>query len=409
MKQIKCLLLAVDYYKDHEFSYYIEELKNLTKAAGFTPIDVFTQKLEQIDSKSYFRKGKIAEVAEYCQENEVDLIIVNNEISGMQNRNIEEITGVKVMDRTQLILEIFAIRAESKEAKLQVSIAQLKYNLPRMVGSYDNLSRQGGGKVGTIARGSGEKKIEIDKRRVRDQISFLENELEKYTKSRNLQREKRRGNEIPIVAVVGYTNAGKSTLMNNLVGTDKQVFEKDMLFATLDTAVRKIKLENKREFLLVDTVGFVSNLPHDLIKAFGSTLEEILEADLIIHLEDGLSPYRQIHDKVVTDTLEKLGAKNIPLISVINKCDIAEIESEKLQISAKANINIDKLLAEIIANIFSDYQKVIMNLTYQQMNILDKIRQNHEIIDLEYSEKGVEFAVELSQMERELYSNAIIK
>ncbi len=407
--QIKCLLLAVDYYKDHEFSYYIEELKNLTKAAGFTPIDVFTQKLEQIDSKSYFRKGKIAEVAEYCQTNEVDLIIVNNEISGMQNRNIEEITGVKVMDRTQLILEIFAIRAESKEAKLQVSIAQLKYNLPRMVGSYDNLSRQGGGKVGTIARGSGEKKIEIDKRRVRDQISFLENELEKYSKSRNLQREKRRGNEIPIVAVVGYTNAGKSTLMNNLVGADKQVFEKDMLFATLDTAVRKIKLENKREFLLVDTVGFVSNLPHDLIKAFGSTLEEILEADLIIHLEDGLSPYRQIHDKVVSETLEKLGAGKIPLINVINKCDIAEIESEKLKISAKANINVDKLLTEIITNVFSDYEKVAMRLTYKQMNVLDKIRQNHEIINLEYTQDGVEFIVELSQMERDLYNQSIVK
>lgn len=409
MKKIKCLILAVDYYKNHEFNYYLEELENLTTAAGFEPIGRFTQKLEQIDAKSYFKKGKIAEVAEYCENNSVDLIVVNNEISGMQNRNIEEITGVKVMDRTQLILEIFAIRAESKEAKLQVSIAQLKYNLPRMIGSYDNLSRQGGGKVGTVARGSGEKKLEIDKRRVRDQINFLENELVKYEKSRNLQREKRRKSEVPIVAVVGYTNAGKSTLMNNLVGEDKQVFEKDMLFATLDTAVRKIKLANKREFLLVDTVGFVSNLPHDLVKAFGSTLEEILEADLIIHLEDGLSPYRQIHDEVVNETLEKLGAGSIPRVNVINKCDVTTIESENLQISAKKSINIDSFIAMIIEQIFSDYQTVEMKFNYDEMKILDQIRKHHQVEAVEYLDDGVKCTVELSEMERNIYQRNIIK
>ncbi len=409
MKKIKCIVLAVDYYQDNNCSYYVEETENLCTAANFEVLTTFTQKLPQIDSKNYFRTGKINEVAEFCQTTPIDLIVVNNEISGMQNRNIETITGVKVIDRTQLILEIFAIRAQTKEAKLQVSIAQLKYNLPRMIGSYDNLSRQGGGKVGTIARGSGEKKIEVDKRRIRDQITFLEKELEKYIKSRKLQREKRQKNATPIVAIVGYTNAGKSTLMNQLVQVDKQVFEKDMLFATLDTAVRKIKLENKHEFLLVDTVGFVANLPHDLVNAFGSTLEEILEADLIIHLEDGTSPFREMQKQVVTKTLKQLKADEIPVINVINKMDLLEENCEELAISAKYNQNIDQLLKVISQAIFGEYQQVKMKITYGEMKILDQLRQNRQATDIEYLADGVSFQIELAADERQIYQKYLIE
>ncbi len=409
MKKIKCIVLAVDYYQDKNCSYYVEETVNLCTAANFEVVGNFVQKLSQIDSKSYFRAGKINEVADYCQTTTVDLIVVNNEISGMQNRNIETITGVKVIDRTQLILEIFAIRAQTKEAKLQVSIAQLKYNLPRMIGSYDNLSRQGGGKVGTIARGSGEKKIEVDKRRIRDQISFLEKELEKYIKSRKLQREKRQKNATPIVAIVGYTNAGKSTLMNQLVQADKQVFEKDMLFATLDTAVRKIKLENKHEFLLVDTVGFVANLPHDLVNAFGSTLEEILEADLIIHLEDGTSPFREIQKQVVTKTLKQLKADTIPVINVINKADLLAENCDGLAISAKYNQNIDQLLKVISQTIFGEYQQVKMKITYGEMKVLDQLRQNRQATEIEYLADGVSFQIELAVDERQIYQKYIIE
>lgn len=409
MREIKCLVLGVDYYQDNNFNYYMEELKNLVDAANFTVVHQFSQKLDKIDPKTYFKKGKINEVSEWCQENEVQLIIINNEISGMCNRNIEELTGIKVMDRTQLILEIFATRAQTKEAKLQVSIAQLKYNLPRMVGSYDNLSRQGGGKVGTIARGSGEKKIEVDKRRVRDQINFLEEELLKYEKARDLQREKRAVNQIPIVAVVGYTNAGKSTLMNYFVNEEKQVFEKNMLFATLDTSVRRIKLEDKREFLLVDTVGFVSHLPHDLVKAFGSTLEEVAYADLIVHLEDGISENRKIHEKVVNDTLKSLKVDAIPKINVINKGDILTEEiTDSLVISARTGMNIDELIKAISNEIYADYQKCIFEVPYDMLKVMDQIRQKNQVENIEYLEKTVRFECEISVLDAKLYQKYIV-
>ncbi len=409
MKEIKCLVLGVDYYKDNNFSYYMQELVNLVEAANFQVVHEFSQKLEKIDPKTYFKKGKINEVSEWCEQNSVQLIIVNNEISGMCNRNIEELTGVKVMDRTQLILEIFATRAQTKEAKLQVSIAQLKYNLPRMVGSYDNLSRQGGGKVGTIARGSGEKKIEVDKRRVRDQINFLKEELIKYEKARGLQREKRAVNQIPIVAVVGYTNAGKSTLMNYFVNEEKQVFEKNMLFATLDTAVRRIKLNDNREFLLVDTVGFVSNLPHDLVNAFGSTLEEVAYADLIIHLEDGVSENRKIHEKVVNETLASLNVSDIYKINVVNKGDVIEQEIEdRLVISAKTGMSIDKLIKVISEQIFADYINVKLEIPYNKLKIMDQIRKKTQIKNIEYIDNGVIFEAEISAIDAKLYQNYIV-
>ncbi len=405
-KKIRCLVLGVDYFRDGNFDYYMEELNNLIEAAGFEPTHMITQKLDQIDQKTYLRKGKMQEVVDYLDSEEIDLIIVNNELPGIMNRKIEELTGVKVMDRTQLILEIFAIRARTKEAKLQVAIAQLKYNLPRMVGSYGNLSRQGGGKVGTIARGSGEKKIEVDKRRIREKIKYLENELLNYQNSRQLQRDKRNENKVPIVAVVGYTNAGKSTLMNHFVNEEKQVFEKDMLFATLDTTVRKVTTKSNREFLLVDTVGFVSNLPHDLVKAFGSTLEEIIYADLIIHLEDGISPYREVHEKVVIDTLDKLEMANYELVQVINKADLIEDKSEledKTLISAKTGENIGGFLKMVEEKLFNSHTSVEMVLTYAEMNVLDRIRKYNPVDKIEYTENGVEFTASLSPEDLERY------
>lgn len=410
MKKHRCLILGVDYFRDGNFNYYMEELNNLVSAAGFNPVKQITQKLEQIDQKSYLRKGKMQEVIDYLDGEDIDLIIVNNELSGMMNRNLEELTGKKIMDRTQLILEIFAIRARTKEAKLQVAIAQLRYNLPRMVGSYGNLSRQGGGKVGTVARGSGEKKIELDKRRIREKIKFLETELQSYKKARKIQREKRNENSIPIVAVVGYTNAGKSTLMNHFVSEEKQVFEKDMLFATLDTTVRQIKTKGKQEFLLIDTVGFVSNLPHELVKAFGSTLEEIADANLIVHLEDGLSPYRDIHEKVVNETLAQLELKDKKVIRVINKADaISESNDETLKISAKTGYNIAEFIDLIEQELFVDYKEVHLQIAYDEMNILDAIRKYNLVTKIEYNEHGVCFNAKLAQEDIQRYQRFIVE
>lgn len=380
---VKVIVIGVDHKRDGNFKYYLDETINLCEACNFHVVDFMSQKLEYPDPRVYLGTGKMKDLVELVKEHEVELVVTNDELKGSQNRNMEKLLDCRVMDRTQLILEIFAKRAQTKEAKLQVEIAQLKYQKPRMVGSYDDLDRQGGG---LNAKGSGETKLEQDKRKIDGQIVQKVHELEKIVTSRNIQRERRNANNVPVVAIVGYTNAGKSTLLNSLVNDDKQVFEKDMLFATLDTSVRKI-VDNDKEFLLTDTVGFVSNLPHELVKAFRSTLEEIADADLILHVSDASDPNYLIHQDVVKTTLSDLDCLDIPIVTVYNKCDILDIDVEEIKISARTKMNLDVLLEEIYTYIFEGYKYCSFELEYTDMSVVNSLRESHNLINLVYAEK----------------------
>ena len=279
----------------------MEELKELTLTAGVEVIGVVTQKRDTIHKAHYIGKGKLEELKFFVENQEADLIIVNDELTGTQIKNMEDFLNVKVIDRTNLILDIFAKRARSKEGMLQVELAQLKYRLPRLVGMGGQLSRLGGG-IGT--RGPGETKLEADRRHIQNRIKAIEKKLEEIKRHRDLQRSRRKKNQVPVVAIVGYTNAGKSTLLNAL--TKAEVYVEDKLFATLDPTARRLILPSGREVILIDTVGFIRKLPHDLVEAFKSTLEEVKYADLLLHVIDVTSPDMEEKIKVVERVLSCL-------------------------------------------------------------------------------------------------------
>ncbi|MCR5610458.1 MAG: GTPase HflX [Clostridiales bacterium] len=310
----RAILVGIDSGENYDT---LEELKELAKTAGAEVVGSVPLKKRQIDNATYIGSGKAEELSLMGSELEADLFIFDDELSAIQQRNLEEILGASVIDRTTLILDIFASRAESREGKLQVELAQLKYRLPRLLGQGQALSRLGGG-IGT--RGPGEKKLEIDRRRIRRRIFELEEELSEVEKQRELRSSGRRGGKTPLVALVGYTNAGKSTLLNAL--TDAGVLAEDKLFATLDPVVRQIEPPNGTGIILSDTVGFINKLPHDLINAFRSTLDEVREADLILHVIDVSSDYHDTQMRVVEDVLSELGAGDTPRIDVFNKCDL---------------------------------------------------------------------------------------
>ena len=322
----KAILVGVNIDYQNNFQKLMDELENLAYACDIEVVGRETQNLLEINKPLYVGKGKAEEIAKKAEALGVDMVIFNNELSGTQTRNLSDIFSCQVLDRTALILEIFSRRARTKEAKLQVELARLEYMLPRLVGLHKSLGRQGGGS-GFFNKGSGEKKIELDRRRIEDKLTELRKELEELSKDREVQRKKREESDIPLVSLVGYTNAGKSTLMNYMIDRfvkdeDKRVFEEDMLFATLDTSVRKIELDDNRKFLLSDTVGFISQLPHDLIKAFRSTLEEIKNADLLLEVIDYSDPDFDTHLDVTKKTLEDIGAADIPVIYVYNKSEL---------------------------------------------------------------------------------------
>ncbi|NMA33407.1 MAG: GTPase HflX, partial [Clostridiaceae bacterium] len=276
----RALLVGVDLNNDDDFEKSMDELENLTEACGYEVAGRIGQNLKTVSNAYYIGAGKVEETAAMVKATEADVVIFDNELTPTQHRNLEKALGCRVLDRTQLILEIFAQRARTKEAMLQVEVARLQYMLPRLAGRGEFMDRQGGGGVGTVVRGGGEKKIVLDRRRIEQSIAALRRELKDIRKDRHAQRKRRSESGLPLVALVGYTNAGKSTVMNALVEFSqkpdtKKVFEKDMLFATLETSVRRIELPDNRAFLLSDTVGFVSKLPHELVKAFRSTLEEV--------------------------------------------------------------------------------------------------------------------------------------
>lgn len=389
---------------DEDISYSMEELWALAEAAGVDVAGEMIQNKERPNTATYIGKGKVDELAEMCANMEADTVIFNDELSGMQLRNLEERLGVRVIDRTILILDIFASRAVSREGKLQVELAQLQYRLPRLTGFGKSLSRLGAG-IGT--RGPGEKKLETDRRHISKRMDEIKKELLEVKDNRNTQRARRQKSEIPVVALVGYTNSGKSALMNRLLQmTDKEeksVLEKDMLFATLDTAQRNVKLDTNQEFILIDTVGFVSKLPHSLIRAFKATLEEVTYADLLLHVVDVSYPDHDFHISVTNSVLKEIGAGDKEKLMLYNKIDIADDMSlphngeEILYISATRGDNMEMLIQRIKEKLFSDRVVVSMLVPFDRGDISSYLCDQSRVIEMEYKENGTEFVAEISK------------
>ncbi len=378
------------------------ELATLAEADGVNVLASMVQRLERPDSATYIGKGKITELAEMVKNMDADLVIFDDELSGIQLRNIEDAVGVRIIDRTVLILDIFAKRAISAEGKLQVEYAQLRYRLLRLLGIGNSMSRLGGG-IGT--RGPGEKKLEIDRRHIQSRMDEIKKQLAEVKAHRSTQRSKSQKSELKQVSLVGYTNAGKSALMNKLLEItkreEKKVLEKDMLFATLDTSKRLIKLENGCEFILTDTVGFVSKLPHSLINAFKSTLEELLYSDLIVHVIDMTDEEWKFKFQVTKDVLEQIGVKDKKEIVLFSKKDIAECESDFLQehivVSAKTGEGMDALLENILKLLFAGRKYAELLIPYDRGDIVSYLCEKSEVKSTEYMETGTKIVVNLSE------------
>ena len=354
----------------------LEELKALADTAGVNVVHVERQRKRPVDNGTYVGSGKADELRLIGSATEADVFIFDDELTAIQIRNLESILGTPVIDRTMLILDIFASRATTREGKLQVELSQLKYRLPRLLGVGVAMSRQGASGVGM--RGPGEKKLEIDRRRIHRRIYELEQELKEVEKQRTVRRSVRRKSEVPVVALVGYTNAGKSTLLNAL--SDSDVLAEDKLFATLDPVVRGISLPNGTPCLISDTVGFINKLPHELVQAFRSTLEEVRDADLILHVVDAACPYYEVQMRVTEQVLESLGAGNTPCIEVYNKCDLPDaIPSRRenaVSISARTGRGLDTLLARIERELNRSQERVELVIPYDRY---DAVRVLHEI------------------------------
>lgn len=391
----------------------LEELKELTKACDIPVLESVYQSRNKIDAAFYIGRGKVLEIAQLRQKLRANVVIFDDELSGSQVRNLEAAIGAKVIDRTTLILEIFARRAKSREAKIQVELAQLKYRMSRLQGLGTIMSRTGGG-IGT--KGPGEKKLETDRRHIKEQIYDLNDELKKIKKIRETQREKRNKESIPKVSLVGYTNAGKSTLRNALcdvaaqkevVGKEK-VFEADMLFATLDITTRAIVLKNKGVITLTDTVGFVRKLPHDLVEAFKSTLEEVIYSDLLCHVVDTSSDTAIEQIKAVEEVLSELGASDKKTILVLNKIDKATEEQlenvkkatseyETIEISAREGINLEELLGIIEENLLYKMKKCEYLIPYDRSDMSSFLHRNGRVLEEDYRENGTFMFVEVDE------------
>lgn len=395
----------------------IAELADLAEAAGAEVVLKVIQNRETRSVGYYVGRGKIEELKEQVLLHEATVVIFNDELSGTQLRNIEEILEMKILDRTSLILDIFAQRALSKEGKLQVELAQLKYRLPRLQGLGKQMSRTGAG-IGT--RGPGEQKLETDRRHIMRRVTDIKRELEEVKKYRSVQRAQRVKTNIPLVALVGYTNAGKSTLLNQLIRThqdytqEKEVLVKNMLFASLDVALRKAVLPNKKEFLVVDTVGFVHKLPHDLIEAFKATLEEVTFADLILHVIDAGNENYEIQMKTTIEVLKQLNIENIPMVAVYNKIDLLGAElnyrntEDEVYISAEQNLNMDKLYQVIEDKLKAASYKVSMKIPFHRGDIPNTIKNKYSVSKLDYQEDGISLDVVLDERDYHKFSEYIV-
>lgn len=370
----------------------LAELAELVKTAGASVAGTLIQKRELIHPGTYVGTGKVAEIAELLEHTGATGIVCDDELSPVQLKNLETMLNTKVMDRTLIILDIFAARATTSEGKIQVELAQLKYRLSRLTGLGRSMSRLGGG-IGT--RGPGEKKLEIDRRLINDRIAQLNRELKEVVKHREIARAKRERNAVPVVAIVGYTNAGKSTLLNHL--TDAEVLEEDKLFATLDPTTRMLELEGHQQVLLTDTVGFIRKLPHHLIEAFKSTLEEAKYADYIIHVVDASNPQRDKQMYIVYETLDHLGVKNKKILTLFNKIDIRTDDDplqdfradHVLQISATENAGLDAVKDVLQEMLREDKIYIERVIPYAQAGVLQLVRNKGELVSEEYVPEGI--------------------
>lgn len=370
----------------------LAELAELVKTAGASVAGTLIQKRELIHPGTYVGTGKVAEIAELLEHTGATGIVCDDELSPAQLKNLETMLNTKVMDRTLIILDIFAARATTSEGKIQVELAQLKYRLSRLTGLGRSMSRLGGG-IGT--REPGEKKLEIDRRLINDRIAQLNRELKEVVKHREIARAKRERNAVPVVAIVGYTNAGKSTLLNHL--TDAEVLEEDKLFATLDPTTRMLELEGHQQVLLTDTVGFIRKLPHHLIEAFKSTLEEAKYADYIIHVVDASNPQRDKQMYIVYETLDHLGVKNKKILTLFNKIDIRTDDDplqdfradHVLQISAAENAGLDAVKDVLQEMLREDKIYIERVIPYAQAGVLQLVRNKGELVSEEYVPEGI--------------------
>lgn len=392
-----------------DFDYTMQELANLAEACDMEVKDTVIQKLERPVSASYVGRGKAEEIKTQGKIHDAKILIVNDELTPMQIRNLGDLTDMKIIDRTALILEIFASRARSKEAKLQVQIAQLRINLPRLHTDKDKVKldqQTGGGGSSFNSRGGGETKLEKDRRVIGKRISILKKELKDIEEKQNVTRKQRDSSDLRSVALVGYTNAGKSTTMNGLLRAcgkddDKQVFEKDMLFATLDTSVRRLHFKDNKDFLISDTVGFVSHLPHQLVQAFKSTLSEAAKADLLVQVIDVSDPNYRDMIKTTEETLKEIGVENIPMIYAFNKADLTEapypeILGNQITYSAKDPASIEKIVELIKENIFKDDRIVTFKIPFSEGRYLDELNVRGTVLETTYEEDGTVVSANVS-------------
>ncbi len=412
----RVLVVGLKIGQDKQFDHSMEELISLCEACHMEVVCMITQSLPTPHKALYIGTGKVDEVRETAALHQVDLIIFDNALSPSQIRNLNASIGLPILDRTALILEIFHQRAQTKEANLQVDLARLQYLLPRLAGMGTALSRQGGTSGSMSSRGAGEKKLELDRRHIELRIGECRKELEAVKRNRETQRKSRSNSSIPQVSLVGYTNAGKSTLMNKMLSLygnsnlndneHKLVFEKDMVFATLETTVRKITPEGKHPFYLSDTVGFINKLPHNLVDAFRSTLEEVCLADLLVQVVDASDEHYKEHIRITNETLNELGAGHIPMLLVYNKCDrleeigiIPRVQDNKIHMSAKKEIGMNQLLDLILKELYKENTLVELLLPYSEGGLLNTLTKEASILEQEYRDQGTYVKVEVNPLQ----------
>lgn len=435
----KAFLVGANLNDGEDYLLSLEELGALAQACDMEVAGIAEQTLPEVHKAFYIGTGKVDEVKELALDCEADVIIFDNALSPMQLRNLQERLEKPVLDRSALILDIFASRAKSREAKLQVEVARLQYMLPRLVGLHAALSRQGGGSGSMSNKGAGEKKLELDRRVLERRLTQLRQELKEVSAERQTQRKRRAGSGLPRVALVGYTNAGKSTLLNGMLDLygseevdveEKKVMEKDMLFATLDTTVRKIAPDKHHAFLLSDTVGFIHKLPHNLVEAFHSTLEEAREASLLLQVVDYSDPHYKEQIAVTSQTLRELGAEGIPMLYVYNKADLVspdkipgmagreleavaealpQVTENSIYLSAKERVGMEELICLIERKLAGGYQECTLLIPYTDGRAVSYLNENGVVFQTEYLEEGVKMQVNCRREDYSFYQKYVYK